>query len=70
LELDTIQIIKFLEDLGWKMQKSKCKTIPLRVFEFLGWEFDTMKMEIRTTVKKRRYLKSEIKKWTKLVNNY
>ncbi|KAA6392864.1 MAG: putative reverse transcriptase [Streblomastix strix] len=67
LQTDTLEIMKFMEQLGWKIQRLKCRTNAQKTFEFLGWKWSTMNLTIQLTAVRRRQLKHRLSRWIEIV---
>jgi ribonuclease HI len=57
------QFIKFLRSLGWLINEKKSKLFPSQTFQYLGWEWSTVEMEVRLTKDKNDGLKRMVKQW-------
>ncbi|KAA6355165.1 MAG: putative Transposon Tf2-9 polyprotein, partial [Streblomastix strix] len=63
LKIMTLQIIDFLQNLGWKLARQKCIIYPKTSFQYLGWQFETSTMEAKMTTSRRRDMKIKLKQW-------
>jgi hypothetical protein len=53
LEKSTIQILEFLEWMGWKINREKCRLKPSAVFEWLGWKWNASDLTVSLPREKR-----------------
>ncbi|KAA6396188.1 MAG: putative Transposon Tf2-9 polyprotein [Streblomastix strix] len=63
LKIMTLQIIDFLQNLGWKLEKQKFIILPKTSFQYLEQQFETLTMEARMTKPRRRDMKIKLKQW-------
>ncbi|KAA6404257.1 MAG: hypothetical protein EZS28_000215 [Streblomastix strix] len=65
----TIQdVIRFLQNLGWRLSPNKCVLIPKMTFQYLGWQFQTASMEVTMTLNRRREMKKKLQAWIQMTN--
>ncbi|KAA6376932.1 MAG: hypothetical protein EZS28_027540 [Streblomastix strix] len=69
LKRTTQEIIAFLQNLGFKIQLKKCRLYPSRVFNYLGWVWNSNSLEVMMTPQRRRLMKMEIKRWINATDN-
>jgi ribonuclease HI len=60
-----VEIQEWLNQLGWTINVRKSEVVPAQVFHFLGWEWDTVGMNVRLTDEKRQSLLSLLEVWSK-----
>jgi hypothetical protein len=63
LQLIAPQILDFLRLLGWTINEQKCNLKPQRIFEFLGWKWNTTQLSVELPTEKRKCLLKVIKTW-------
>lgn len=61
----TGEIVTFLEDLGFILNKDKCDLEPKRTFRFLGWEWNSENMSVAVAAQRARSLARRCYLWTK-----
>jgi hypothetical protein len=61
-----VEIVEFVEWLGWTVNKEKSVLEPSREVEYLGVEWSTSAMTVKMTAKKNKKLKTEVKRYIKL----
>jgi ribonuclease HI len=57
------QFIQFLKDLGWLINKKKSNLSPAQKFQYLGWEWSTVNMNVALTMEKNGMLKKLVRRW-------
>ncbi|KAA6361905.1 MAG: putative Transposon Ty3-I Gag-Pol polyprotein, partial [Streblomastix strix] len=68
LKQTTQDVIRFLQNLGWRFSPNKCVLIPKMTFQCLGWQFQTASMEVIMTPNRRREMKNKLKTWIQMTN--
>jgi hypothetical protein len=69
LDVAVLEIVDFLERLGWSVNRLKSVFKSSTHFVYLGLEWDTVQMTVRMTTKKNTTLKKEVKKMMKLTRS-
>jgi hypothetical protein len=69
LRLITLEVIDFLQNLGWRLSLNKCVINPRMTFQYLDWQFRTAEMTVTMTNQRRRTIKNKIKEWIKMTYN-
>jgi ribonuclease HI len=59
----TSEIVQWMDELGWTIHQEKSALVPLQVFPFLGWEWNSQLMTVRLTTDKRMGLRSLVNAW-------
>ncbi|KAA6404222.1 MAG: hypothetical protein EZS28_000242 [Streblomastix strix] len=59
----TKQIAQFLKDLGWMLAPEKCRMIPYQRFKCLGWQWNTITMDVQMPAPRRKKMKTLVKNW-------
>jgi ribonuclease HI len=68
LDQSVPQFIQFLKDLGWLISDKKSKLIPTQCFQYLGWQWSTINMNVRLTTEKNNALKKAVRQWISYAN--
>jgi hypothetical protein len=58
--------MQYMKGLGWLINERKSKLIPSQTFQYLGWEWSTLKMEVKLIKEKNNALRQVVKKWINL----
>ncbi|KAA6377890.1 MAG: putative Transposon Ty3-G Gag-Pol polyprotein, partial [Streblomastix strix] len=62
----TRQIKRYLEALGWQIAEEKSTLKPTQIFQFLGWQWNSISQTLFMTSQRRRSIISKLKWYTKL----
>jgi hypothetical protein len=57
------EILQFLDDLGWTVNREKSELDPSQIFRFLGWEWNSVAMTVRLGKQKREGLCTLTGQW-------
>jgi hypothetical protein len=63
LRVATLQIVIYLQSLGWTMSLSKCELIPKQEITFLGWIFNFASLSMRMTKEMQHSLLNTLRDW-------
>jgi hypothetical protein len=69
LSITVWEIVEFLEQLGWSVNRKKSVFVPNTQFVYLGLDWDTVAMTVRVTKEKNKTLKKEVKRVVKMVRS-
>jgi ribonuclease HI len=66
----TGEILLFLDSLGWTVNEEKSELTPSQVFHYLGWEWDSVQMQVRLGKKKKVSLTKMVNSWMRKMQKH
>jgi hypothetical protein len=64
------EVLLFLKWLGWTMNVEKSQLVPARIFWYLGWQWNSVDMEVTLTEERIEKIKDELRRMRKGVHNH
>jgi hypothetical protein len=64
------EVIQFLQWLGWTVNVNKSHLVPSRQFWYLGWEWNSEKMDVTLTPERRLKTLDELRRMKRSVHNH
>jgi hypothetical protein len=58
-----VEVMEFLRQLGWLINLEKSELIPKKIFQFLGWTWDTLQMTVALELKKAKQIRQSVIQW-------
>jgi hypothetical protein len=63
LQRVAVQVVEFLQALGWLVNVEKSMLVPRRRFQFLGWQWSARRWSVQLPAEKRKELREMTTKW-------